>query len=200
MAAQTQQSSGDLQRVSGIANMVVGADPMSREVMVALNEKLLAEAPCLRESVRIAGSEGLTVHVAQITAGAKEPGYFSLGVLHFLHAHINRRKAQDLYSLADNVNAEVFLRTGLQFLIDSPNDLSTRVLEVSGDRLPKMFADVCHLIAQIAVDLKACAAAINPLLKACYLLANGEPVLTPTHCEVVRLCLKTVQPTLAKEL
>ena len=56
------------------------------------------------------------------------------------------------------------------------------------------------MVAQCAVDLSTGTDAIAPLLHACHIVANGEPVVTPMHSEVVRLCLKTEQPLLAKQI
>ena len=133
--------SGDLNRISGLVGSVLEADSKAIVAMEKLHEFLTTEQGCLRESAAMAGADGLTVHCAQITAEAPTPGHFSLGVLHFLSSHIQQRRYQDPYALIVTVDPALYFRTALQFLIDSPLDLSQRVLS-AGKSLPKMYADV----------------------------------------------------------
>ena len=188
----------DLQRVGGLVNSILGADPMAIVEMEKLHEKLLMEQGCLRESVRVAGEEGLTVHVAQMT---NEPGKFSLGALHFLHAHIKQKSnhGNDPVELVETVSKVLFFQSTRQFVLDSPDDFAQRVLS-AGKSVPQMYADVCRMFAQTAVDLETFAEGIEPLLRACHVVANGESILTPSHQEVIRLCLKCRQLDVAKSL
>jgi len=191
-------ATGDLQRVAGLVNVILAQDTKATVEMGKLADKLGAESACLRESAKLAGNEGLTLYISQMVAAAETPGQHTLGILHFLFAHLKQRHSRDTYALVETVDATLFFNTALQCLIDCPEDLAQRVLSV-GKGMPDLFAQVCHMVAQVAVDLNRAADAIQPLFKACRLIADGEPILTPTHCEVVRLCLKTEQASFAVE-
>jgi COP9 signalosome complex subunit 3 len=189
----------DSQRVSGLRNSVLGADPLSLVEMEKLHNLLKSEQPCLRLSAS-ESAEGLTVFVAQIVAGASEPGKYTLGVLHFLYAHIKTKmKSPEPDTLLEIVDKTAFFNAVRQFLLDTPSTLFRDVFK-AGKEVPNMYADVCRIFAQTAVDLNLCADAIEPLTNASRAVANGEAILTPCHQELIRMCLKSQQLTIVKPM
>tara|TARA_B100000795_G_C22622321_1_gene369353 strand:- start:5 stop:787 length:783 start_codon:yes stop_codon:yes gene_type:complete len=185
-------SSANLERVNGLLNAIMASDPQSDSDRRQLHIKLNSEALCLRESANINGTDGLIPHVAQCIASNPDPGHHTLGILHLLNAHMQSKHQRDIYALLEVVDKTAYFNATKQFLMNSPDNLKTKIFS-AGQSVHVMYADVCRMFAQTAVDLNACPEAIEPLARGSRLVANGEAILTPCHTELIRICLKSQQ-------